>query len=317
MRGQRVHNHRASGDDAYAAKPECISVLAPLLGLDSETSPQKTKAAVLDLLERANERVLPTDAQDAARLISLATTPELGDLDFLEVRLVSFNGDLHGVYEVKQAVIILLSALDSQTTSEVAQSVSSVSKGEMSDMVPPPPLISPGCKHVSELIPQALERRVDKRVEAFERALRYLQKNGIVAPTPDETTKPSPEVTLTLAKHYMVWKWNSKTQSWDPRLDTRRNQSLFTAAPKYLQTIAIKGDTERAAFIRSIRNARSVEDNPRYRADQSPANKLLINDLMACATKILDREVSLPTVMRLQALYRFLNPTPPQSTDSK
>jgi hypothetical protein len=43
--------------------------------------------------------------------------------------------------------------------------------------------------------------------------------------------------------------------------------------------------------------------------------------LIACAIHTLgpgaSQPVSLPTVMRLRALYRFLNPTPPQSTDSR
>lgn len=308
-----------SGDDAYAAKPESISVLAPLLGLDSETSPETTKAAVLKLLQKAqaNERELSIAIKDAAQLVSLAIAPEPGRLDlYQEVRPVAFKGNLRTVGAVKEALTVLKDALSSHTTSEVAQSVPPVAKRNTFDGVALPTLPRQGVMHITELIPLALERPVDKRVEAFKGALRYLQVNGIIAPSADETRLPSPEVTQKLSKHYMVWKWNSKTASWDPRLNTRKNQSLFTAAPKYLETIALKGDTGRDTFICSIRNARSVEDTPGYRAAQPTEKKLLISDLIACATEILGRDVSLPMVMRLQALYRFLCPAPPASTES-
>gem|GEM_PF-5423643 len=319
MRGQGAHNHRASGDDAYAAKPECISVLAPLLGLDRGTSAQDTKAAVLELLRQANERALSAEAKDAAERIALATAPEPGRFDLLEVRPVSFKGDILTLSEVAKAVTLLRDALYLHMTSgqEKASLPAARCEAPYDVSLPEQPLRIQGVVSIGDVIPAVLTRTVHKRVTEFEKALRYLQDNGIVAPSARETISPSPEVTQKLAKHYMVWKWNSNTQSWDPRLNTGRNQSLFTAAPRYLETIALKGNGGRDAFIRSLRNARSVEDNPRNRAEQSPTTKLLSHDLIACATYILDRDVSLPTVLRLQALYRFLNPTPPQSTDSQ
>jgi len=320
VRGQGAHNHRTFGDDAYAAKPECISVLAPLLGLDSETSPETTKAAVLKLLQQAqaNERELSIAIKDAAQLVSLAIAPEPGRLDlYQEVRPVAFKGNLRTVGAVKEALTVLKDALSSHTTSEVAQSVPPVAKRNTFDGVASPTLPRQGVMHIAELIPLALERPADKRVEAFERALRYLQASGIIAPNADENKPPSLEVTQKLAKHYMVWKWNSKTGSWDPRLNTPRNQSLFTASIEYLKKIPLGTEPDRKQFILSTLQAKRVEKNPTYLASRSLDERMLISSLKLCASHILTREVSLPTVMRLQALYRFLNPTPPQSTDSR
>lgn len=286
-----------------------MSVLAPALGLEQGASAEDAKGALERLVARAKSSELGVAANDALNLISRATTPEAGFLDLYEVRPVVFGNSLRTVSDVEQAIRVVRQALDI-TSVGLRSSVAPIATGHNEAVgiqftMPH----APDVRTVGDILHQSIGRVRDTRVLAFEKAMQYLHEHWIVEPQATEDRSPSPETTQLLKQHGMVWKWNSATVSWDPRLNTPRNQSLFSAAPEYLRYTLDKGSPERKNLVQSLLRARQVEDAPSYRARRPQHEKILIGDLLQSAEALLGEEVSLARVMRLQALYRFLTAT--------
>lgn len=288
MHSSRQH---AAADNPYQPHPESIVVLAPALGLEACSDTHRIKAALEALVSRGEQSNLSHGAKDALTLISRATEPELGKLDFLEVRLVSHGGTVATPRDVIAAVALVRQELESS-----AMTLPTHSPG--------------GLTHISELVERRARKQVsekeNRQIEGLTKAITYLQQHGILPPAAKSVRSPSPETTQALTKHGMTWVWKDTTQSWDPRLNTRRNQSLFTAAPQYLKTIIGTGAPERQELIKKALNARAVEDDPELRLRRSIKDRELIGKLIRTAEGLLQcPEVSLSRVMRIQALYRF------------
>ena len=246
-----MKNYIVGEHNPYQATPQCLSVLARALGLERGASAEDAKDALERFVARAKASDLGAAASDALTLISLATTPEAGFLDLYEVRPVVFGNRVRTVSDVEQAIRVVQQVLDSSSVGLISPVPPMAIKGSMATA--PNEAIGgqfamqpvPGARPIGDILRDSIDKVRDSRVLAFEKAIKYLQEHWIVEPQAREGRLPSPETTQLLRRHGMVWKWNSTTASWDPRLDTARNQSLFSAAPNYLQYSLGKGSRER------------------------------------------------------------------------
>jgi hypothetical protein len=183
MRDQRV------GDcNPYQATPQCMSALAPALGLEQGASAEAAKDALELFVARAKSGELGAAASNALTLISLATTPEAGFLDLHEVRPVVFGNSLRTVSDVEQAIRVVRQALD-VTSAGLRSSVAPIAvevpiaAGQneavgIQSTMPPEPYV----RTVGDILQQSIDRVRDPRVLAFEKAMQYLQEHWIVEP---------------------------------------------------------------------------------------------------------------------------------------
>ena len=107
--------------------------------------------------------------------------------------------------------------------------------------------------HLSMLASSASERVFRQRTRGYFSAdvvNEFLADNFVIAPNADRHQPPAPELTATLTRHGLEWRWNDHTNSWDPRKLGSR-QSLFRAAPIYFEDVRAQVQRGEARFLSS------------------------------------------------------------------
>ena len=317
-RSQQQRENLARREEPHLwPNPEPISVLAEVLGLDDKAKNEVIKRGLAALTSKADDPSLGEQLLRKIRLIHEATTPERGLLDFCEVSPVSDGTKVLSVNDILNLVVEVKAKLAEKAAASEKLPQQFHSVEEEQQLILPPCQVyqgssstSQGLKHVSAVISHVFEQEIDPKVaaavDALRVAIKYLQDNCIVPPNSSRERCPTRESTEALTNNKMKWIWNKKTCSWDPGLDRTSNQSFFTASDKYFEKIEKYGTIDRQNLIGECKKAREIEKNLNYSTRLGPSRRALAFALTNCASELLGREVHLPRIIQLRALYSFL-----------
>lgn len=147
------------------------------------------------------------------------------------------------------------------------------------------------------------QERARRVIEPLRDVLDYLVKHGIIPTTAREDARPAED---RIAQHGIVWLWRADFQRYDPRLNTGRNQSFFTAGNKYFQRVL--QNYRESPSPQSQAKLDLIANCMRARAFVEPDTGIesfgqsLAREITGCS-------VDERTILRWKALYSFLKDT--------
>lgn len=300
----------------YQPKPRELVELAPALGLEQSTEVVTVRESLDALLARAQKIELPEEARRSLDLVNKSYKRAAPGFFAFDGHVLPEGGK--SFVQVQQAVADLLRAVEIASKQVAAQEPNTGgSRYELAAFrLPPQPYRDNNSgyediAHISQPISEVLARAQygavppqPQAVTKLQMALAYLQEHGIIPTHSSVPAQPTEEATAALARHGMVWIRNNRgTRSWDPRLDTSRNQSLFTAAPQYLERLHTHQSSAKQQLIQDCLSARRSE------SEEATGRSQIVRLRAACAEEMTGTPLSEPTLLRWEALYRFLKAT--------
>jgi|688.fasta_scaffold02343_14 hypothetical protein len=327
-RGSRDHIER----NPYQPEPQELGKLAPALGLQESAGLEAIREKLEHVLSRAEAIKLGDSGQDRDRVEALQVVND--SYKRAKLGFFSFNAQIlpTGGRSFTQVADLLRNLVQMVEASEryVAPPTSKHSGAacELAALTPPAQPTNErfrgyhhdSTSHISQAVDEVLDRArrhatspEPAPVARLREALQYLKEQKILPPDAVKENEPAAAPTLALLRHGMVWVWNTRgTCSWDPRLATGRNQSLFTAAPQYFQQIPPQRSQAKQELLDVCLRIREEQDYASRHLRKSDLSKDTIDLLLLrsfCAEEITGTSPTEHTLQRWEALYRFLRAT--------
>ncbi len=321
----------------YQPEPQELGKVAPALGLQESAGLEAIREKLEDVLSRAAAIKLNDSLQDRNRVEALQVVNDSykraqpGFFSFNAQILPSGGRSFTQVMELLRNLVRLVEA--SERYVDPSTSAPAAPAQELSELTPPTQPVgtkqsfrgyqfdSPS--HISHAVDEVLDRAKQQTppepaaVARLRDALKYLKEQRIIPPDALQGTEPAAAPSLALLRHGMSWVWNTRgTRSWDPRLATGRNQSLFTAAPQYFNEIPEQRSRAKQELLDTCLRIRTAEDASRHPLNSGSSEgtrglRLLRRDVAAEVTGTTPTEY---TLQRWEALYRFLRATESRSS---
>ena len=334
-RGSRAPVER----NPYQPEPQELGKLATALGLQEAAGLEAIREKLEHVLSRAAAIKLDDSLQDRGRLEALQVVND--SYKRAQPGFFSFNAQIlpSGGRSFTQVMDLLRNLVRLVETSERYVDPSGSAHGgpaeDLSALTPPAQPQQPNVHgrsyqlgsplHIGHAVDDVLDRARQQQtppepasVVRLRAALQYLKERRIIPPDALQGNEPAGSPSLSLLRHGMVWVWNTRgTCSWDPRLATGRNQSLFTAAPQYFQQIPAQRSQAKQELLDTCLQIRKAEDaswGPGA-SDSSKNERELRLSRGFVAGEITGTTPTDYTLQRWEALYRFLRATEGRASD--
>lgn len=216
-------SNNTAREHVYNPQRYALSEIAPALGLAPDADLNRVAQGLASLIERSKEVQLGELSKTAQVIVERAfVAPEAGHFAFTGSIVAASRSEL---VKVQEAVAILKNGV------EKAESVKGRFPGYYTEDYQPQ--ASPERQLAAHIaLPQLSP--ADMFAARLEQALQFLREGGVIAPTAQRDERPPERLTGRLLEHGLDWKWNERTESWDPTMYGSA-QPLFTASRFYFQ----------------------------------------------------------------------------------